>query len=66
MLKMQYGLYVQNFGEYGDPHNLIALAVDAEQAGWDGFFMWDHPALSAFSHPGRGRLDRPGWDRRTD
>jgi hypothetical protein len=42
---MQYGLYVQNFGEYGDPHNLIALAVDAEQAGWDGFFMWDHLQL---------------------
>jgi len=38
-------LCVQNFGEYGDPHNLIALAVDAEQAGWDGFFMWDHLQL---------------------
>jgi hypothetical protein len=34
---MQYGLYVQNVGEYGDPHNLIALALDDEQGGWDGF-----------------------------
>jgi alkanesulfonate monooxygenase SsuD/methylene tetrahydromethanopterin reductase-like flavin-dependent oxidoreductase (luciferase family) len=42
---MQYGIYVQNFGEYGDPHNLIALALDAEQAGWDGFFIWDHILL---------------------
>jgi hypothetical protein len=42
---MQYGLYVQNFGEYGNPHNLLALALDAEQAGWDGFFIWDHLLL---------------------
>ena len=42
---MQYGLYVQNFGEYGDPHNLVALALDAEQSGWDGLFMWDHLQL---------------------
>jgi hypothetical protein len=39
---MRYGVYVQNFGDYGDPHNLIALALDAERAGWDGFFVWDH------------------------
>ncbi|HLW69084.1 MAG TPA: LLM class flavin-dependent oxidoreductase [Candidatus Binataceae bacterium] len=39
---MRYGVYVQNFGEYADPHDLIALACDAEQAGWDGFFLWDH------------------------
>jgi alkanesulfonate monooxygenase SsuD/methylene tetrahydromethanopterin reductase-like flavin-dependent oxidoreductase (luciferase family) len=40
---MRYGVYVPNFGEYGDdPHNLITLAQDAERAGWDGFFLWDH------------------------
>jgi hypothetical protein len=42
---MKYGLYVQNFGEYSDPHNLVALALDAEEAGWDGFFLWDHLLL---------------------
>jgi len=42
---MQCGVYVQNFGEYGDPHNLLALALDAEEAGWDGFFIWDHLLL---------------------
>jgi alkanesulfonate monooxygenase SsuD/methylene tetrahydromethanopterin reductase-like flavin-dependent oxidoreductase (luciferase family) len=42
---MRHGLYVQNFGEYGDPHNLIALALDAERAGWDGLFLWDHLLL---------------------
>jgi hypothetical protein len=30
---MHFGVYVQNFGEYGNPHNLLALALDAEQAG---------------------------------
>jgi luciferase-like monooxygenase len=43
--EMKYGLYVQNFGEYSDPHNLVALALDAEEAGWDGFFLWDHLLL---------------------
>ena len=36
---MPCGVYVQNFGEYGDPHNLPALALEAEEAGWDGFFI---------------------------
>jgi Luciferase-like monooxygenase len=42
---MQCGVYVPNFGEYGDPHNLLALALDAEEAGWNGFFIWDHLLL---------------------
>ena len=39
---MQFGIYVPNFGAYGDPHNLLTLATEAEAAGWDGFFLWDH------------------------
>ena len=39
---MQYGISVPNFGAYFDPRVLAALARDAEQAGWDGFFLWDH------------------------
>jgi alkanesulfonate monooxygenase SsuD/methylene tetrahydromethanopterin reductase-like flavin-dependent oxidoreductase (luciferase family) len=39
---MQYGISVPNFGAYFDPRLLAALARDAEQAGWDGFFLWDH------------------------
>ena len=26
----------------GDPAKLVDLAVTAEAAGWDGFFLWDH------------------------
>jgi alkanesulfonate monooxygenase SsuD/methylene tetrahydromethanopterin reductase-like flavin-dependent oxidoreductase (luciferase family) len=39
---MRFGLSVQNFATYGDPRLLADLARDAEGAGWDGFFVWDH------------------------
>lgn len=38
---MQYGVYVPNFGPYGDVRVLSDLAAIAEEAGWDGFFLWD-------------------------
>ena len=36
---MNFGLSVPNFGA---PQDLIDMAVAAEDAGWDGFFLWDH------------------------
>ena len=33
---------VPNVGSFGDPRLLVGLAVAAEEAGWDGFFLWDH------------------------
>jgi alkanesulfonate monooxygenase SsuD/methylene tetrahydromethanopterin reductase-like flavin-dependent oxidoreductase (luciferase family) len=39
---MRFALSSQNFGTYGDPRLLAELASDAEAAGWDGFFVWDH------------------------
>jgi alkanesulfonate monooxygenase SsuD/methylene tetrahydromethanopterin reductase-like flavin-dependent oxidoreductase (luciferase family) len=33
---------VPNVGEFADPVLLVELAVAAEAAGWDGFFVWDH------------------------
>ena len=38
---MRYGAYVPNFGPYGDARVLADLAFEAEEAGWDGFFLWD-------------------------
>ncbi len=39
----KYGINVPNFGSaYYDPKTLSELARDAEEAGWDGFFIWDH------------------------
>lgn len=39
---MKFGVNVPNFGAFADPHTFASLAVDAEQAGWDGVFVWDH------------------------
>ncbi|MGH8947857.1 MAG: LLM class flavin-dependent oxidoreductase, partial [Acidimicrobiia bacterium] len=39
---MRFGLNFPNFGLYAEPGLLVDLAVAAEEAGWDGFFVWDH------------------------
>jgi alkanesulfonate monooxygenase SsuD/methylene tetrahydromethanopterin reductase-like flavin-dependent oxidoreductase (luciferase family) len=36
------GIFVAPFGELFDPRVLADLAASAEDAGWDGFFLWDH------------------------
>lgn len=41
---MKFGIYLPNFGPYGDARVLADLGRDAENAGWDGFFIWDHIA----------------------
>ncbi len=43
---MKYAINVPIFGEYGDARLLCSLARDAESAGWDGFFVWDHLQFS--------------------
>lgn len=37
-----FGLGVTNGGDFADPRRIAQLARDAEAAGWDGFFLWDH------------------------
>lgn len=39
---MRFGLHVPQLGALGEPAALVDLAVRAEAAGWDGFFVWDH------------------------
>jgi hypothetical protein len=39
-------LYVPNFGKASDARILADMAFEAERSGWDGFFLWDHIALS--------------------
>lgn len=39
---MRYALGVPPDGEMADPARLVELAVEAERAGWDGWFIWDH------------------------
>jgi alkanesulfonate monooxygenase SsuD/methylene tetrahydromethanopterin reductase-like flavin-dependent oxidoreductase (luciferase family) len=38
---MKYGLDVSIGGSYANPQLLADLAAEAEQAGWEGFFLWD-------------------------
>jgi alkanesulfonate monooxygenase SsuD/methylene tetrahydromethanopterin reductase-like flavin-dependent oxidoreductase (luciferase family) len=39
---VKYGVTVPNFGDYFDVRTLAETAAEAEKAGWDGFFLWDH------------------------
>jgi len=41
------GLFVPPFDVLADPRVVADLAVDAEEAGWDGFFLWDHLLYAA-------------------
>ena len=44
---MHYGLGLPNVGDHLDALTLTHLAQDAEAAGWQGFFLWDHMAFMA-------------------
>jgi alkanesulfonate monooxygenase SsuD/methylene tetrahydromethanopterin reductase-like flavin-dependent oxidoreductase (luciferase family) len=39
---LKFGLSMPPIGPYSDPTYLSDIAVEAEEAGWDGFFIWDH------------------------
>lgn len=39
---MKFALNTPNMGTYGDVRQMVELAREAEAAGWDGFFIWDH------------------------
>ena len=48
---MKFGLTMPPFGPYADPNYLASIAQEAEQAGWDGFFIWDHVIYDHPYHP---------------
>ncbi|HEU5324041.1 MAG TPA: LLM class flavin-dependent oxidoreductase [Methylomirabilota bacterium] len=52
---MKYGITVPNFGSYADVRAVAELAHDAEAAGWNGFFMWDH--IQSGGEPGAPMCD---------
>jgi alkanesulfonate monooxygenase SsuD/methylene tetrahydromethanopterin reductase-like flavin-dependent oxidoreductase (luciferase family) len=41
------GLFLPIFDELSDPVLVARLAADAEEAGWDGVFVWDHISYRA-------------------
>ena len=51
---MKFGLSIPNKGIYSDIHLIVELAQMAEEAKWDGFYLWDHvagPARTPFIDP---------------
>jgi len=54
---MRHALYVPNFRSYADPRRLADLARDAEAAGWEGVFIWDHVWASIGLAPGQPTAD---------
>jgi hypothetical protein len=44
---MEYALFLPIFDELADARGVAQLAAEAEQAGWDGVFVWDHVAYRA-------------------
>jgi alkanesulfonate monooxygenase SsuD/methylene tetrahydromethanopterin reductase-like flavin-dependent oxidoreductase (luciferase family) len=43
---MRFAINIPNFGPYADAAAVADLAATAEQAGWDGFFVWDHIVIA--------------------
>ncbi|MBX5469263.1 MAG: LLM class flavin-dependent oxidoreductase [Thermoleophilaceae bacterium] len=41
---MRFAVGIPNAGEFGDPAVIAELGREAEAAGWDGVFVWDHLA----------------------
>ncbi len=39
---MQFAIDLPPFGPFSDPRRVAELAQEAEEAGWNGFFLWDH------------------------
>ncbi|MEV0264709.1 LLM class flavin-dependent oxidoreductase [Streptomyces sp. NPDC050617] len=39
---MRFSVNIPNFGDFADPRTVAKVASAAEQAGWDGLFVWDH------------------------
>ena len=39
---IQFAVYIPNFGPFHSPEVVAEAAREAEAAGWDGLFIWDH------------------------
>ena len=48
---LRSALWVPPFGDLADPAVAARLAAEAEEAGWHGFFVWDHLCWRAPARP---------------
>ena len=44
---MRFGVTLPPFTEWANPRMIMAMTAEAEAAGWDGFFLWDHSSWNA-------------------
>ncbi len=42
MARCGFAVAAPNLGPFANPAEIVSLAQLAENAGWDGFFLWDH------------------------
>lgn len=42
MTRLRSAIWLPLFDDLADPRIVVSLAAEAEEAGWDGFFVWDH------------------------
>ena len=54
---MRFSINIPNFGDFADARTVQRVATAAEQAGWDGLFVWDHVV-----HDKRKRQGQPFGD----
>src|SRR5215211_2963991 len=48
---MRYGIQLCTLGPFADPRATVRVARDAEEAGWEALFVWDHLAWASFGAP---------------
>jgi alkanesulfonate monooxygenase SsuD/methylene tetrahydromethanopterin reductase-like flavin-dependent oxidoreductase (luciferase family) len=48
---VRFAVDLPPFGDFADPAAVLDLAVAAEAAGWDAFFLWDHVARADTALP---------------
>jgi alkanesulfonate monooxygenase SsuD/methylene tetrahydromethanopterin reductase-like flavin-dependent oxidoreductase (luciferase family) len=53
---MRCSINIPNLGDFADPRVVAEAARLAEQAGWDGLFIWDH--LIGYNRGPGGRIRR--------
>jgi len=51
--RVRFSINVPNFGDFADARTVARLAAAAEEAGWDGLFVWDHVVHSKVRRQGQ-------------
>lgn len=50
---MRFSINIPNFGDFADARTVARVAQTAEEAGWDGLFIWDHVVHSKKQRQGQ-------------